>query len=54
MVAGNARPKMVPQRSIRRKRNVDAAARRYPSHRRTAPSMHVLTSFMNIPGLGRL
>ena len=25
MVAGNARPKMVPQRSIRRKRNVDAA-----------------------------
>src|SRR5450759_114571 len=35
MVAGNARPKMVPQRSIRRKRNVDAAS---PARLRRAPA----------------
>jgi len=33
MVAGNARPKMVPQRSIRRKSNTGAAA----PHRRDGP-----------------
>src|SRR5665647_2164196 len=44
MVAGNARPKMVPQRSIRRKSNTGAAAppqrrltRRLPRYRHRVP-----------------